>query len=87
MKLADMKPGERAKVTRIEDATVRAQAIRFGISEGSEIICDEVIPAGPVIIRRGLMQYAVGRNLAQHIEVTPQVKHLQRKERKGRAHA
>lgn len=87
MKLADMRPGECAKVTRIDDPTVRAQAIRFGISEGSEIICDEVIPAGPVIIRRGLMQYAVGRNLAQHIEVVPQIKPGQRRQRRGRVHA
>lgn len=69
MRLADLRQGESAVVHQIEDPTVRAQAIRFGISEGSEIGCDEIIPGGPVIIRKGRMQYAIGRNLAQHISV------------------
>jgi Fe2+ transport system protein FeoA len=73
MKLADLLPGEYAKVLRIADPTVRAQAIRFGIAEGSQICCDESIPAGPVIVRRGMMQYAIGRNLARNIDVLPQI--------------
>jgi ferrous iron transport protein A len=81
VKLAELRPGERAVVTKIDDSTVRAQAIRFGISEGSEIGCDEIIPGGPVIIRRGLMQYAIGRQLAQHIAVQPvRVRRINRKE-------
>jgi len=83
MKLADMRHGELAVVTRIEDSTVRAQAIRFGIAEGSEISCDEIIPGGPVVIRRGLMQYAIGRRLAEQIAVSPRVGR-QHRERGGR---
>lgn len=82
MKLADMRQGEQAVVTRIEDSTMRAQAIRFGIAEGSEISCDEIIPRGPVVIRRGLMQYAIGRHLAEQIAVRPKVG--QWRERGGR---
>ncbi|MDP3058267.1 MAG: FeoA domain-containing protein [bacterium] len=61
-------------MTRIENDLVRAQAIRFGISEGTDIHIDEVLLNGPIIIRRGHMQYAVGRNLAKQIEVTTLVK-------------
>ncbi|MGI6358663.1 MAG: FeoA family protein [Bacillota bacterium] len=71
MRLADLRPGERAVVSKIMNDTVRAQAIRFGIAEGSEISCEEVISRGPVMIRRGLMQYAIGRKLAEQIAVHP----------------
>jgi Fe2+ transport system protein FeoA len=71
MRLVDLRPGEYAVVTRIEEETVRAQAIRFGIAEGAEIGCDEIIPGGPVVIRRGRMQYAIGRNLARQIVIQP----------------
>ena len=69
MTLSDLKRGEVALIQRIANDLVRAQAIRFGISEGSEITVEEVLPAGPVIVQRGNMHYAVGRNLAKEITV------------------
>lgn len=69
MFMSELRRGDRAIVKHIASELVRAQAIRFGISEGSEVSVDEVLPAGPVILRRGTMQYAVGRNLAQQIQV------------------
>lgn len=69
MTLADLRPGDLATVLHIVDPTVRAQAIRFGIAEGADIACETVIRSGPVIISRGMMEYAVGYNLAQQIEV------------------
>ncbi|MFP4015518.1 MAG: ferrous iron transport protein A [Halanaerobiales bacterium] len=69
MTLADIKKGERFNILQINDDKVRAQALRFGISEGASLICGEKIPGGPVIVKRNLQEIAVGRNLANNILV------------------
>lgn len=69
MYMSELRRGDCAVVKKIGSDLVRAQAIRFGISEGSEVSVEEILPAGPVILRRGTMSYAVGRNLARQIEV------------------
>ncbi len=69
MTLSDLKRGDVALIQCITNDVVRAQAIRFGISEGSEITVEEVLRAGPVIVQRGNMHYAIGRNLANEISV------------------
>lgn len=69
MTLSDLKRGEVAVIQCISSDLVRAQAIRFGIAEGSEIMVEEVLPKGPIILQRGNMHYAVGRNLAREIAV------------------
>lgn len=74
MFMSELKRGDRAIVKHIASELIRAQAIRFGISEGSEVSVDEVLPSGPVILRRGTMQYAVGRNLAQQIQVESRIR-------------
>lgn len=82
MTLADMRPGELARIVYIDDPVVRAQAIRFGIAEGADVCCETVIKAGPVVVSRGMMEYAIGRNLAQQIEIQPQGRR-QRQQRHG----
>jgi ferrous iron transport protein A len=67
--LADVKKGQKFKIDSIVDPNVRAQAIRFGIAEGAEVVCFEKIPLGPVIIGRGLQEVAVGRKLAEKIYI------------------
>ena len=67
MTLADIKKGERFNITQINDEKIRAQALRFGISEGANLSCEEKIPGGPVIIKRRLQEIAIGRNLANNI--------------------
>ena len=69
MFMSELRRGDKVIIKHIVSELVRAQAIRFGISEGSEVSVEEVLPAGPVILRRGSMQYAIGRNLAQQIQV------------------
>lgn len=69
MNLGDLKRGEVVFIKHIGNDLVRAQAIRFGIAEGSEVSVEEVLPSGPVILQRGNMHYAVGRNLAREIVV------------------
>jgi Fe2+ transport system protein FeoA len=69
MTLDKAKRGERVEIIHIDDASVRAQAIRLGISEGSRMLCSEKLPAGPVILQNRMQEVAIGRKLAQHISI------------------
>ncbi|GAB6138844.1 FeoA family protein [Halanaerobaculum tunisiense] len=69
MTLADVKRGDEFQITSIPDREMRAQAVRFGISEGAEVSCAEKIPGGPIILKRNLQEIAVGRRLAEKIQV------------------
>lgn len=69
MTLDMAKRGQKLIIVDIQDAQVKAQAIRFGIFEGETVICSEVVPAGPVIIRKNNQEIALGRGLARQITV------------------
>ncbi|MDT3700482.1 MAG: ferrous iron transport protein A [Thermincola sp.] len=69
MKMDNCKRGQRMKIALIERPEVRAQAIRFGISEGEIVHCEEIVPAGPVVLRKNNQEIAIGRRLAREIEV------------------
>lgn len=64
-------PGQAFTIMNIADQFARLQAIRFGIAEGARAICQTVVPGGPVVLRKGKQELAVGRNLARSIEVSP----------------
>jgi len=70
MTLDRVKKGQSVKVLSISDGLMRVQAMRFGFAEGAVINCEEVIPAGPVVIRHRGQQVALGRQLAGKINVT-----------------
>lgn len=69
MTLDRVKRGQSFKIVSIPDNTVRAQAIRFGIAEGEVVDCEEVVPAGPIVIRKNKQLLALGRGLARQIDV------------------
>ena len=69
MVLAEVERGQKVRILKIEDETIRAQAIRFGISSGSEVQCSEKIVAGPIIISKRKQEIAIGRKLAERITV------------------
>jgi len=71
MNLAEVKKGQTVKILSIPDEQVRSQAIRLGIGQGSLVTCQEIIPAGPVILKKNRQEIAVGRGLAQVITVEP----------------
>jgi Fe2+ transport system protein FeoA len=71
MKLAHALPGQAFVIIQIADDFARLQAIRFGIAEGARAICQTVLPGGPVVVRKGKQEMALGRNLADRIEVRP----------------
>lgn len=69
MTLDQAKRGEKLHILHIPDEAVRAQAIRFGIGEGSQVECAEKLPAGPIVIAKGKQEIAIGRKLAEHIRI------------------
>lgn len=71
MTLSQAKRGQRIEIVAIADEIIRAQAIRFGIAAGAKVECAEKLPAGPVVIAKGRQEIAVGRRLAENIEVRP----------------
>jgi len=67
--LADARVGDRMVVTSVDDDRARITALRFGMAEGACIDCITRIPAGPIVLRSGRQEIAVGRDLAQRINV------------------
>ncbi|RJX23464.1 MAG: ferrous iron transport protein A [Dethiobacter sp.] len=73
MTLEQAKKGEKLVVRDITDPEMRMKAIRFGVMKGAEVTCAEKLPYGPVVIRKGRQELAVGRRLAQRIIVEPRI--------------
>jgi Fe2+ transport system protein FeoA len=69
--LADACVGQRLLVTRVDDPGARVTALRFGMAEGASVRCVTRIPAGPIVLRSGRQEIAVGRELAKRIGVRP----------------
>ncbi|MHB8155941.1 MAG: FeoA family protein [Desulfocucumaceae bacterium] len=69
MTLDKAKRGQIVKIISLPDDYTRAQAIRFGIPEGTVVTCREVVPAGPIVIVRNRQEIAIGRILARLISV------------------
>jgi ferrous iron transport protein A len=69
MHLSQIKPGQEARIVAIPDEEIRSQLIRFGISEGSHVVCDVKLPFGPIVLRHNRQEIAVGRQLAKTIRI------------------
>ncbi len=63
------KRGQSFRIVDIPDDLIRTQAIRFGITEGALVTCEEIIPAGPVVLRKNNQLLAMGRGLARRITI------------------
>ena len=63
--------GDEMVVMSVDDDRARVTAIRFGIAQGAKITCVTRIPAGPIVLKSGRQEIAVGRNLAKRICVRP----------------
>ena len=48
---------------------MRTQLLRFGLAEGSEAVCFERLPLGPVIIKHRRQEVAIGEELTKKIWV------------------
>ncbi|MEG6521874.1 FeoA family protein [Desulfotomaculum sp. 1211_IL3151] len=69
MTLDRVKRGQSFVIKNITNEFIRSQAIRFGIAEGEWLTCEEVVPAGPIVIRKNRQQIAMGRQLAKEIDI------------------
>lgn len=70
MRLGDVgKQTRRVRVVRVTDSMWRTQALRMGIAEGAAIEIRRVYTRGPILVVAGSALVAVGRPLAEQIEV------------------
>ncbi len=71
MTLDQVRKGQVVRITGMPNEMFRVHAIRFGISEGSVVICRQIVPAGPVVVSWNKQEIAIGRSLARIISVEP----------------
>jgi ferrous iron transport protein A len=64
-----VRKGDRIEIISVDDSDARVQALRFGVCEGANVECVTKIPAGPLVIKSGRQEIAVGRSLAKRINV------------------
>lgn len=69
MCLKDLRRGQAATVADIPDEKLRTQLLRFGIATGSRVFCHARLPFGPVVLRFGGQEIALGRQLAEQIKI------------------
>jgi len=64
-----VRKGDLLEIVSVDDDHARIQALRFGISAGACVECVTKIPAGPLVLKSGRQEIAVGRSLAKRINV------------------
>lgn len=69
MCISDLKNGQEATVLNIPQEDLRVQLLRFGITPGSRVSCATNIPFGPVVLKFGSQEIALGRQIARKITV------------------
>lgn len=69
MTLDKVKRGNKVRIKKIDNKDLKTQAIRIGIYEGAVFLCSEKLPGGPIILQNRMQEVAVGRGLAEDIEV------------------
>lgn len=70
MTLNCVKKGQRLTIIRINNERARQQSIRLGLGAGTTVICSEKLPSGPIILKLGMQEIAIGRNLAKQIVIS-----------------
>jgi Fe2+ transport system protein FeoA len=70
--LEQARVGDRVIVKHISNDETATQAMRLGISEGETLEVASKVPGGPLVIRRGKLEIALGRDLCRSIEVERQ---------------
>jgi len=67
--LSGVRTGDLLEIMSVDDEHARLQALRFGMAEGACVECVTRIPAGPIVLKSGRQEIAVGRSLADRIQV------------------
>ena len=69
MTLDKVARGNKVRITKINNRDMKTQAIRIGLYEGADFLCSERLVGGPIILRSRMQEVAIGRRLAEGIEV------------------
>lgn len=69
MTLDKVNRGNKIRIRKIDNKDLKTQAIRIGIYEGTVFMCSEKLPGGPIILQNIMQEIAVGRGLAEDIEI------------------
>jgi len=69
MSLNDLRRGQSATIGNIEKEHLRVQLLRFGITTGCQVSCHTNIPFGPVVLKYGKQEIALGRELARQVSI------------------
>lgn len=69
--LSQIQRNQYVKILSIPNSSIRRQAIRLGMTEGSFVFCLEKLYHGPVVILVKNQQVAIGYSLAQNINTIP----------------
>ncbi len=69
MNLGDAEVGQVLEIISFPEGDVKSQGIRFGIDSGEFVIISQVYKKGPVVIKKGNQEIAIGRKLAEKIVV------------------
>lgn len=68
--LLDVRKNRNGRITGLpEDASLRSQCIRLGLSVDAMFTCIERLPGGTVVVQAHRQEIALGRNLARSITV------------------
>lgn len=69
MTLYKAEKGKKIRIVHINDKDLKIQAIRIGLYEGAIFTLSEKLPGGPVILNSRLQEIAVGKKIAENIQV------------------
>lgn len=67
--LDSLPQGTHGTVVRVDGEDNQAMAIRLGLSEGSAIMVLSKVPGGPLVIAKGSLEIALGREICKAIAV------------------
>lgn len=73
MTLDQAQVGDILRVIRISDPDTATMAMRLGIAEGETLHLSCKVPGGPLVVNRGKIEIALGRELCRGIEVEKQL--------------
>lgn len=67
--LDQAKAGDTLLIKEITDPETAMLAMRLGIADGETLVLASKVPGGPLVVQRGSMEIALGRELCRHIQV------------------
>jgi Fe2+ transport system protein FeoA len=67
--LEQAKVGDTLLIKSITDPETATVALRMGIAEGETLKLASKVPGGPLVIQRGAIEIALGRELCRSIQV------------------